>query len=338
MTIFKSLKGETRKAKDESESLKSSIDALAKSYNIVKDNATQAITANNQLAASIANVATALSNLKSAQGSAATIALSAKNARDVANAPDDEKGIVAAQGAVDIARQKGQQGIEKAGIALQAASEKVDIYKKNLDEANRQLNQFTDTELQLKSTLSDAEEQFKEAMDSGVKGKELNKYSSAIINAQDALDEFMESTKGGEEARKAVRDADQELLKATLELRTAEQNEANAKAQAAADVEAAEQKLYDEEEKARAEGVKATLAAVAVEKERNDKMRDEAQAEKNLKEAIENDKTLQEELNAATENLTNAQYEYAAACRNAAAAANNATWQGWAGNNGIPQG
>lgn len=75
MTIFKSLKGETSKAKDESESLKSSIDALAKSYNTVKDNATQAITANNQLAASIANVASALSNLKAAQGNAATTAL-----------------------------------------------------------------------------------------------------------------------------------------------------------------------------------------------------------------------------------------------------------------------
>lgn len=158
MSIFNSLKGATGKAKTESDNLKSSIEELAKSYNTVKDNATQAITANNQLAASIANVATALSNLKSAQGSATTIALVAENARAVANAPDDEKGIVAAQGAVDIAKQKGQQGIEKAGIALQAASEKVDIYKKNLDEANRQLSQFTNTELQLKSILSEAED------------------------------------------------------------------------------------------------------------------------------------------------------------------------------------
>ena len=38
----------------------------------------------------------------------------------------------------------------------------------------------------------------------------------------DVLDEFMESTKSGEDARKAVRDADQELLKATLELTTAQ--------------------------------------------------------------------------------------------------------------------
>lgn len=173
VSIFNSLKGATSKAKTESDNLKSSIEELAKSYNAVKDNATQAITANNQLAASITNVASALSNLKTAQGSATTIALGAKNARAVANAPDDEKGIVAAQGAVDMAEEKGKQAIEKSGIALQAASEKVDIYKKNLDEANRQLNQFTNTEIQLKDAVSDAEEDFKNAVAEGVKGKDL---------------------------------------------------------------------------------------------------------------------------------------------------------------------
>lgn len=77
-------------------------------------------------------------------------------------------------------------------------------------------------------------------------------------------------------------------------------------------------------------------AAINVQKERNDKMRDEARTETKLKEAVDKDASLREELAAATENLKNAENEYAFALRNAANAANNANWQGWAGSNGVP--
>lgn len=144
VTIFNSLKGETKKTKDEAKLLKDQIDALSDSYNKVKDNCNEAITANNNLATSISNVAGALTRLNTAQGSAKQIKLGAENARAVANAPDDEKGIVAAQGEVKMTKLKGEQAIQNAATALQAAKEKVGIFEKNLGEANRQLNAFTD--------------------------------------------------------------------------------------------------------------------------------------------------------------------------------------------------
>ena len=48
-----------------------------------------------------------------------------------------------------------------------------------------------------------------------------------------------------------------------------------------------------------------------MQKERNDKMRDEAQSEKKLKEAIDKDKELQDNLKKATQELADAQLDYA---------------------------
>lgn len=82
--------------------------------------------------------------------------------------------------------------------------------------------------------------------------------------------------------------------------------------------------------------MKATWEAITAVKERNDKMRDEARDEKKLKEAIDKDKELQDNLKKATQELADAQLDYANKLRNAQVASANATWQGWAGNNGIP--
>lgn len=196
----------------------------------------------------------------------------------------------------------------------------------------------------MKGAVSDAEEDFKNAVAEGVKGKDLWKYSRALNNARDALDGFMEATKDGEDARKAVRDADQQLLQANLDLRTAEQNEANAREQAAASLEAAEQKLADEEEKAREEGIKATFAEVSVRAERAAQMKEEERAEQKLKDTIKEHEQDEKDLEKATKELKDAQLEYAYRLRRAQIAEANTNWQtagggpggGWNGGSAIP--
>lgn len=109
-------------------------------------------------------------------------------------------------------------------------------------------------------------------------------------------------------------------------------------------MEAAEQRLADEEDKAREDGVKSTLESISVQKERNDKMRDEAQAEKKLKETILLHEQHQKDLERATKELEAAELEYAYRLNRAKVAEANTNWQtasggpggGWNGGSAIP--
>ena len=166
--------------------------------------------------------------------------------------------------------------------------------------------------------------------------KAMRRYSSKLYAAEEALEDFKEKTKEGADLKEQVRVAEEKVKLAEIEIQTANQNLANARAKAQADNQAAEDRLYEEEEKAREESIKATWEAVSAEKERNDKMRDEARMEKKLKESIEKAKTLEDELTRATKELKDAELDYANKLKNAQVASANATWQGWAGNNGIP--
>lgn len=111
----------------------------------------------------------------------------------------------------------------------------------------------------------------------------------------------------------AKKSAETARIKADLE---------SAKAQQA--LKDAEDKQWEEEEKARQESIEATWREVAAAQEREDKYREQIKLEQKLRDAMAEEPKLQEELDKATEELKKAEYDLANKLRNVKVASNAA--------------
>lgn len=138
---------------------------------------------------------------------------------------------------------------------------------------------------------------------------ERNKAELDNINAQNALKQAQQKR------------ADAELR--TQEKASREQEKAQEK----------EERAMEKEERERQQSIKESMDAVFKEVEQDNAR---ARLLKKENELRENNMKYLEELEAAQEELKDAEKEYARKLRNAQVAAQNSTWQGWAGNNNIP--
>lgn len=342
VSMFKELSDEaekTRKAqmKAFSDNLMKGIDNYGKSIDTVIDKLGKLQAQQEKVAKSTVDLNNAMTDKNVAQRQLEAI-------NEAANASSGERGVIQARANIDIARMKGESAVSSADANVNAAQGKLNTTTTALGQVGDEIRALT-LRLETLNGLNRAyhDTAHREGYQNQTTIDKSHQAQLAVNKAQKKLAELQERQANLIQTQEAQRN---ELAAAEQKAQTARINAdaENAKAQTA--LKDAEDKAWEEEQKARDEAVKEMWAEVAVRAEREAKMKEEARAEQKLKDTIKQHDEDEKALDEATKELEMAQRNYAYRVHNAMIANANTHWAtalggpggAWNGGSAIPAG
>lgn len=336
ISLFKFFSEEADKAKKAQEklftdNLNKGINEYGKNLDTVANKLKNVQTQKERVLKSTTDLNTALTDKNVAQAQ-----LNAINAS--AGASTGERGVIQAKANIDIVRMKGQNSISTADANVQTSRNRLNNTNTTLGLLGDEIRALTGRIGVLKG-LNEA--YHNSAAKTGFQDDALNSKAHSTQLA------YNKATKKLAELQEKQAELLQQQTAQRNELKTAEEkaatarinaNAANAKAQM--ELKDAEDKQWEEDEKAREESIKETWAEVTVRVERAAKMKEEERAEKKLRDTITQHEKDEKALDIATKELEDAQKDYATKLRNAQIANLNADWRtasSWNGGTALPQ-
>lgn len=255
-----------------------------------------------------------------------------------------ERGVIQARANVDIAKMKGEGSISSADASVTQAQTRLNNTTTALGQVGdeiRSLSLRLETLSGLNKAYHDTSE--REGFQNQTTIYKAHQTQRAVDKAEKKLAELRERQAT---LLKQQETQDNELKAAQERAATARINADAENARASQALKDAEDREYEEWEKAREADVKAAWDEVAASVERAAKMKEQERAEEKLKETIEQHDEDEKALEQATKELEDAQREYALRLRNAQIANLNTNWataQGgpngaWNGGSAIPAG
>ena len=318
ISLFKFFSEEADKAKKAQEklftdNLNKGINEYGKNLDTVSNKLKNVQTQQEKVLKSTTDLNTALTDKNVAQAQ-----LNAINAS--AGASTGERGVIQAKANIDIARMKGQNSISTADANVQTSRNRLNNTNTTLGLLGDEIRALTGRIGVLKG-LNEA--YHKSAANTGFQDDALNSKAHSTQLA------YNKATKKLAELQEKQAELLQQQTAQRNELKTAEEKAATARinadaanAKAQMELKDAEDKQWEEDEKAREESIKETWAEVTVRAERAAKMKEEERAEKKLRDTITQHEKDEKALDIATKELEDAQKDYATKLKNASIAQN----------------
>ena len=323
IATFSKMSEEAEKAKQAqlkafSDNLLKGVDAYGKNLDTVIGKLDKLATAQHKAAQSTIALNGAMTDKSVAQRQLDAI-------NEAENAEAGERGIIAAQAGIDIARMRGENSVQAADINAADAKKRLDATNGAIGAVDTELRQLK-SHIQVLDGLTRAYQETARKSEYG-DDRAVSKAHSSYMALQKANKKLAEL----EEKRAGLIDTQtnqsRELAAAEEKAATARINADAENAKARAALKAAEEKAWEDEEKEREESIKASLAEAAAAAERAAKMKEEARAEAQLRQTIEDHDKHEKELDKATQELEAAKLDYAYRLKRAEIATANLDWR-----------